>query len=169
MMRRAHPAIGVKTRIPPPIYALVTAGAMWVGARYAPVPAALVIETPWNHLGWGLLALGLGVEVHSVCSFIRARTTVNPMRIQLANRLVATGLYRISRNPMYLGLILSLSGWGVLLGHPLTLMLVWVFARLLVVVQIAPEEEALREKFGEAYLAYSRRVNRWIGRAKPGA
>jgi protein-S-isoprenylcysteine O-methyltransferase Ste14 len=68
---------------------------------------------------------------------------------------------------MYLGLVLALSGWGVLLGNPLTLLFVWALARTLVVVQITPEEEALRERFGEAYLRYSRRVNRWFGRVNP--
>jgi protein-S-isoprenylcysteine O-methyltransferase Ste14 len=91
------------------------------------------------------------------------------MQIHRANRLVVTGLYRISRNPMYLGLILALSGWGVVLGSPLALMFVWALARTLVVVQIAPEEEASRDRFGEAYLRYSRRVNRWFGRANQSA
>jgi protein-S-isoprenylcysteine O-methyltransferase Ste14 len=155
----------IKTRIPPPVYALATAGVMWLVARFA--PAARVIVMPWNNVGWGLIAMGLGIDLYSVILFIRTRTTVNPMQVHRANRLIVTGLYRISRNPMYLGLVLALSGWGVLLGNPLTLLFVWALARTLVVVQITPEEEALRERFGEAYLRYSRRVNRWFGRVNP--
>jgi protein-S-isoprenylcysteine O-methyltransferase Ste14 len=86
------------------------------------------------------------------------------MHPERANRLVISGLYRISRNPMYLGLVLSLCGWAWLLGSPIGLLLVWPFARLLVIVQIAPEEAALRERFGDAYLEYCLRVNRWLGR-----
>jgi len=85
------------------------------------------------------------------------------MRLDRSSSLVTSGLYRSSRNPMYLGLVLSLSGWAWLLGSPICLGLVWLFARALVIVQIAPEEAALRETFGEAYIDYSKRVNRWIG------
>jgi protein-S-isoprenylcysteine O-methyltransferase Ste14 len=152
----------IRTRIPPPVYALCTAGLIWLLNRC--VPSLRWINAPWNELGWGLIAIGLGVDFAAVVSFIRTRTTINPMRPDRIRHLVTSGLYRLSRNPMYLGLVLSLSGWAWLLGSPIGLIVIWLFARVLVIVQIAPEEAALREKFGEAYLAYSKRVNRWIGR-----
>jgi protein-S-isoprenylcysteine O-methyltransferase Ste14 len=65
---------------------------------------------------------------------------------------------------MYLGLVFSLGGWALLLRNPLCLLLVVVFVRILVVLQITPEEIALRRRFGEKYIEYSRQVNRWIGR-----
>jgi protein-S-isoprenylcysteine O-methyltransferase Ste14 len=64
---------------------------------------------------------------------------------------------------MYLGMLLSLSGWAWLLGSPISLLVVWLFARALVIVQIAPEEAALRDVFGTSYMEYCNRVNRWIG------
>ena len=64
---------------------------------------------------------------------------------------------------MYLGLVLALSGWALLLGSPLTLLLVWALVRILEVVQIVPEEAVLRVKFGSAYVDYSMRVHRWFG------
>jgi protein-S-isoprenylcysteine O-methyltransferase Ste14 len=106
----------------------------------------------------------MGLDLYSVLIFIRKRTTVNPLRPGSATQLVVSGVYRISRNPMYLGMVLSLSGWAWLLGNPLTLLLVWLFARTLVLVQIAPEETALRNLFGTSYIEYSQQVNRWIGR-----
>src|ERR1019366_8041563 len=96
--------------------------------------------------------------------FIRARTTVNPIQPNRASRLVVSGAYCMSRNPMYLGMVLSLSGWAGLLGSPIGLLAVWLFARVLVIVQIGPEEIALRDRFGESYVEYCQRVNRWIGR-----
>lgn len=96
--------------------------------------------------------------------FIRKRTTVDPLRPGNATELVVSGAYRISRNPMYLGMVLSLCGWAWLLGSPLCLLMVFAFARILIVVQIVPEETALRRLFGESYQIYSQRVNRWIGR-----
>jgi protein-S-isoprenylcysteine O-methyltransferase Ste14 len=65
---------------------------------------------------------------------------------------------------MYLGMVLSLSGWVWLLGSPIGWFAVWLFAYVLVIVQIGPEEIALRDRFGESYVAYCQRVNRWIGR-----
>jgi protein-S-isoprenylcysteine O-methyltransferase Ste14 len=152
----------IRTRIPPPVYALCTAGLIWLLDRYA--PTLRWIGAPWNELGWALLAIGLGLDLYSIFTFVHTRTTVNPMRPERASRLVISGLYRISRNPMYLGLVLSLCGWAWLLGSPICLLLVWPFARLLVIVQIAPEEAALRERFGDAYFEYCLRVNRWLGR-----
>ena len=153
----------IRTRIPPPVYALCTAALIWLLDRY--VPSLRWINAPWNELGWTLIIIGLGVDFAAVVLFIRARTTVNPMRLDHTRHLVVSGLYRFSRNPMYLGLVLSLSGWAWLLGSPIGLIVVWLFARVLIIVQIAPEEAALRETFGDTYLEYSRRVNRWIGRS----
>ncbi len=153
----------IRTRIPPPVYALCTATLIWLLDRY--VPSLRWINAPWNELGWALIIIGLGVDFAAVVSFTRARTTINPMRLDHTRHLVVSDLYRFSRNPMYLGLVLSLSGWAWLLGSPIGLTVVWLFARVLIIVQIAPEEAALREAYGDTYLEYSRRVNRWIGRS----
>ncbi len=152
----------IRTRIPPPVYALCAAGLIWLLDRY--VPSLRWVNAPWNELGWALIAIGLGMDFSAVVSFIRRRTTISPMRPDRTSHLVISGLYRLSRNPMYLGLVLTLSGWAWLLGCPIGLIVVWLFARVLVIVQIAPEEAALRERFGDTYLEYSRHVNRWIGR-----
>ena len=121
---------------------------MWLLDRH--FPALRWIAAPWNRLGLPLIAMGAGLDACAAWYFIRARTTINPMHPAHTNRLVVSGIYRISRNPMYLGLATSLSGWAWLLGSPLCLTLVWVFARILEVLQIAPEESALRDKFGDS-------------------
>ncbi len=104
------------------------------------------------------------MDLYSVLIFIRMRTTVNPLRPGDATQLIVSGVYSVSRNPMYLGMVLSLSGWAWLLGNPPALLLVWLFARILVSMQIVPEEIALKNLFGTSYLEYSKQVNRWIGR-----
>jgi protein-S-isoprenylcysteine O-methyltransferase Ste14 len=152
----------IQTRIPPPVYALCTALFMWLANRHA--PAIRWIAAPWNEFGWILIALGLALDLHSILIFIRTRTTVNPLRPGNATQLVVSGVYRISRNPMYLGMVLSLSGWAWLLGSPLCLLMVLLFARVLVIVQITPEEIALRDLIGTSYGDYCKQVNRWIGR-----
>lgn len=151
----------LRTRVPPPVYALCTAALIWFVNQSA--PTLRWIPAPWNKAGWGLIVLGLGLDLYSILLFTRTRTTINPMQPHRASRLVVSGVYRMSRNPMYLGMVLSLSGWVWLLGSPIGWLVVWLFARMLVIVQIGPEENALRDRFGESYVEYCRRVNRWFG------
>jgi protein-S-isoprenylcysteine O-methyltransferase Ste14 len=152
----------IRTRIPPPVYALCTAALIWLVNHYAPI--LRWVPAPWNRAGWVLIALGMGLDLYSIWIFIRTRTTVNPMQPNRASRLVVSGAYRWSRNPMYLGMVLSLAGWAWLLGSPIGWIAVWLFARVLVIVQIGPEEIALRDRFGQSYVEYCQSVNRWIGR-----
>ena len=122
--------------------------------------------------GWVLVILGAATYLVCLIQFLTAGGTpaiffARHLRFLIGEEptaVVRQGIYRISRNPMYLGLVLSLCGWARLLGSPIGLLLVWLFARLLVIVQITPEEAALRERFGDAYLEYCLRVNRWLGR-----
>lgn len=152
----------IRTRIPPPVYALGTAALIGLVNHYAPL--LRWVPAPWNEAGWVLIVLGLGLDLYSIGIFIRTRTTVNPMQPNRASRLVVSGAYRWSRNPMYLGMVFWLAGWAWLLGSPVGWFAVWLFARVLVIVQIGPEEIALRDRFGPSYVEYCRSVNRWIGR-----
>ena len=153
----------IETRIPPPVYALATGASIWLLDRA--LPALRVIPSPWNRSGWILIALGISLDVYALVLFLGSRTTVNPMRPENAVHLVIRGPNSISRNPMYLGLVLSLCGWAILLGNPSGCLLAWMFARVIVTVQIVPEEAALLDRFGAEYQRYCRRVNRWIGRS----
>ena len=154
----------MRTCIPPPIYALVTAGVLWLLDRYT--PQLRVSGGFWSVAGWGLTVIGILLPLISAIVFMRKRTTINPMHPDRASRLVVSGIFSVSRNPMYLGLVCSLAGWALLLGSPLGLLVVWLFVRLLVIVQIAPEESALRRRFGTAYADYTDRVHRWMGRRR---
>lgn len=133
---------------------------MWVIARKAGLAP---IEFPGRApLAAAIAGAGLLIDIVSVAAFIRARTTVNPLAPEKANALVISGLYRVSRNPMYLGMALVLAGWAIWLGQPLTLLPVAAFVALIEVMQIRPEEKALEEKFGDDYRRYKKRVRRWI-------
>ena len=81
-----------------------------------------------------------------------------------ASQLVTGGVFRISRNPMYLGLTLLLVGWAIWLGNASPWLIPPLFVTLITVVQIIPEERALQQRFGEQYVSYQRSVARWIGR-----
>lgn len=91
-----------------------------------------------------------------------ARTTVHPLRPDAATALVTNGIYRFTRNPMYLGLLLALFGWALLLGQPAALLLAVAYVPVMNRLQIIPEEHALRARFGAAFHDYQARVRRWL-------
>ncbi len=109
-----------------------------------------------------LLAIGLLLMVIAAGHFIAAKTTINPLRPANASTLITNGVFAISRNPIYLGDLLILAALAVWLGNMLNIALLALFVWYLNRFQIAPEERALRDKFGEAYAAYCSRVRRWL-------
>ncbi len=99
----------------------------------------------------------------AVISFRRDKTTVNPAQPERASALIITGVYRLSRNPMYLGFLLFLIAWAIYLGH----ISAWlsgppVFVGYMNKFQIVSEEEALLRIFAEDFTAYKQTVRRWI-------
>jgi len=150
----------LELRIPPPVVALIFAGPMALCAQALPtlsVPVPRRVE-----LAFAVAVLGLGVDVVAVVSFVYAKTTINPRAPDASRSLVMSGIYSVTRNPMYVGLTLLLTAWGLYLSNALALFLVIGFATYLTRYQIRPEERVLREKFGPAYDNYARRVRRWI-------
>ncbi len=107
-------------------------------------------------------AVGIAVELTSVGVFLKRKTTVNPLSPNKAKVFVNQGLYRYSRNPMYLGMSLLLLAWIIFLGAFLGLIFLAGFMFVLTELQIKPEEKALEAKFGEAYRTYRKKVRRWI-------
>jgi protein-S-isoprenylcysteine O-methyltransferase Ste14 len=151
----------LQTRVPPPVYALLTGITMWLLDAYAPI--VRLWSAPWNRAGWLLVAVGIGIDLWAVATFFRAGTTVNPLHPERTSRLITTGVYALTRNPMYLGLLLTLGGWACLLGSASPFALLVLFVWTITTMQILPEEKAMAERFGDAFTAYSNRVGRWIG------
>ena len=147
-------------KIPPPLVALIIGGLMWTLATLVPR-----LEVPFVVRVAGALALlviGLGIAVSGVVSFRRAKTTVNPIKISTASSLVSSGVFRLTRNPMYLGLLIALAGWAVYLASWLALLGLPLFVLYMNRFQIGPEERAMASLFGADYAAYKERVRRWI-------
>lgn len=109
-----------------------------------------------------LCALGAGVALAGVRAFRRAKTTVNPFTPEKSSALVVQGVYRLSRNPMYLGMLLALAGWAYVLGSVPALVVLPMYTAYMNRFQIQPEECLLAEKFGDAFAAYQQRVRRWV-------
>lgn len=146
--------------VPPPIITAALAGAMYViAARLDVLPFGFAGQTT---SAAAVFLAGFVVDAVSVAAFIRARTTVNPLVPSRSAKLVIKGLYRFSRNPMYLGMLLMLTAAFLYFGEGLNAALLALFFVLITELQIKPEEKALEEKFGEEYRAYKKRVRRWI-------
>ena len=148
----------LECRIPPPLVGLMCAALMaaltWWRAGWPP-PAA----SSWPL--WLLLALAVLLDGSAVLAFVRQHTTVNPLTPQNSSALVVSGFYRLSRNPMYLGMLCLLLAWAWWLQQWPALLGPLLFVLWLNRFQIAPEERALATRFGEDYAAYCRRVRRW--------
>lgn len=150
----------LELRIPPPIVGLVVAAGMWTVARLPPLVAMPSVVRLL--VAAVLAAIGVAVALSGVVSFRLARTTVNPLKPETTVALVATGVYSFTRNPMYLGMLLGLLAWAVLVASPWSLAGPVLFALYITRFQIVPEERVLAELFGESFAAYRRRVRRWI-------
>lgn len=110
--------------------------------------------------GWGSIAAGLLVMFWGIATFVRSRTAVMPHLP--ASRLVTSGPYRFTRNPMYVGLTLTYVGLALLIDTAWPLFVLPLVLVLLVVVVVRREERYLERAFGEAYRSYRHRVRRWV-------
>jgi len=114
------------------------------------------------YVGLGLAQASAVVVAAAVASMWHARTTINPLDPTKATSLVTTGVFRVSRNPMYLSLLLLLVAYAVRLDSPAVWIGPFFFIAYVNRFQIHPEERALKAKFGEAYLRYKMRTRRWL-------
>jgi protein-S-isoprenylcysteine O-methyltransferase Ste14 len=154
--RRA--SIDVKV-LPPPIWAILALIALYFISQLPP----FATWPSWRSepLGALIFVLGMIAPVIAILQFRRAGTEVSPTS-QTNAKLVVAGIYRLTRNPMYLGLIIASLGVALFFGRPL------MFAAPVFVFAIAnwifiPFEEAkMRRQFGDEFDAYAKRVRRWL-------
>ena len=147
-------------KVPPPLVALIIGTGMWLASRaFGPTSVSFPV-----HLGLAavLFLLGLGISVAGVREIRRAKTTINPTKPETASALVSTGIYRYTRNPMYLGMATWLLAWAAWLAAPVGLLGVPLFMLYMNRFQIMPEERALTSLFGGEFAAFKERVRRWL-------
>jgi protein-S-isoprenylcysteine O-methyltransferase Ste14 len=150
----------LELRIPPPVVALLTAGAMWGVSLAAPLMS--MPERLRMLAGIAIALAGVATAISGVVAFRRAKTTVNPLRPETSSSLVTFGIYRFTRNPMYAGLTLVLLGWAVYLASVWALPGPVVFVLYMTRFQVVPEERVLMGLFGATYSEYQAKVRRWI-------
>lgn len=150
----------MKNTIPPPIILLLSGIAMWFLAHSE---FAYTISYPFALITAIILAaIGIFVCASAIRQFKSVETTISPLQPDSATSLVHSGIFARTRNPMYLGLFLILSGWAVWLQSVSNAIILLAFVFWLTELQIKPEEEALRKVFGQGYIDYCKRVRRWI-------
>jgi len=147
-----------RPRIMPPVYLLTAIAAMML-LHYL-FPGRQLLNAPWRWAGLAPIAAGVGLVLWVARLFSRRKTTIKPGDVSSA--LVTDGPFRISRNPIYVGMTTILVGVAVSLGSLTPWLVVPLFVALVGRNVIAVEEAILAETFGDQYAHYRARVRRWI-------
>ncbi len=150
----------LENKIPPPLFAIIVAIAMWCTSMLS--PALHVPFEPHVFLAAFVACVGGVFAAAGAISFWRAKTAVNALKPASASSLVTSGVYRITRNPMYVGSLFALIGWAIFLSNLSTILGPVLFMLYIHRFQIIPEQRALSAKFGQAYTDYARRVRPWL-------
>lgn len=147
-------------RVPPLIVAGLMAVFMWLLATY--VPLVLVVFAGQWIIALIFALFGAQLAIASVRALHDNETTVNPLQPDTTSALVTSGVFRLSRNPIYLGFLSALIGFAIWLGALTSILVLPFFVWYMNRFQIRPEEAALRARFGEEFEQYISQVRRWI-------
>lgn len=159
-MNSARGESSLELRIPPPLVWLVAMGLTWGVDEL--LPGGRVRIPGRGYAAILMVIAGLCSAAAGLIQFRRAGTTINPHTPHRARMLVRSGIYRFTRNPMYLGLALLLLAWCVERANPWTLLVPLCFVTYLTRYQILPEERVLTERFGESYREFLQQTRRWL-------
>lgn len=152
------PDMEQKRRILPPAYFLLAI--LFMAALHFLVPLTRIFGPPYSYAGVLLFVAGITIAAWASRAFAKAGTPIVPFERSTA--LVKGGPFRISRNPMYLGLVAALVGIAVLLGTASPWFPIPIFVWIIRTRFIAGEERFLEEIFGAQYLEYKKSVRRWL-------
>jgi protein-S-isoprenylcysteine O-methyltransferase Ste14 len=149
----------LELKVPPLALVFLFGALMWLVSAYSRFTIAL----PWRSAFAVIFyTVGSAIVLAGVLTFRRMKTTVNPFTPEATATMVTSGIYRFTRNPMYLGFLLILAGWAIYLSNLLAFAFLPLFVWYMNRFQILPEERALGIKFSEAFTRYKRSVRRWV-------
>ena len=148
----------LNTKIPPPIVTILFAVLIFYFSE-----SFAYVDLPFKiYISLFFVLLGFFITFSSARNFKKKETTVNPIKPEEASQLVTDGFFKITRNPMYLGMLLFLLGLSIYNGLIVGLVFLPLFVGYITFFQIIPEENAMIKIFGEDYKAYMKKVRRWI-------
>jgi len=148
----------MNNKIPPPIVTLFFGLCIYLSRSYFPEFSNSVL----NLLSIISFVVGIFVFAAAVSSFKKQKTTVNPISIENASSLVVSGIFKYSRNPMYLGMSFVLLGLTFKFNVIGGLLLTGIFMLFITIFQIKPEEVAMEKLFDQEWKDYTKNVRRWL-------
>ena len=148
----------METKIPPPIVTLIFGLSIYFSRG---VFQAVEIQHSF-YIGILLLLGGVTILISAVRSFKKDKTTINPLSPEQATKLVTDGIFKYSRNPMYLGMVFILSSMAVLFNLIGGIILIALFCFYITKFQIIPEERAMSNLFSQDFNKYKQATRRWI-------
>lgn len=150
----------LELKVPPVILTLLFGAAMWAVSRVLP---SGYFAFPGRFLLFAVVLIaGIVIALMGVLAFRRAGTTVDPRTPHQTNSLVVNGVYRHTRNPMYVGFLMILAAWWIYLGSVFAALLLPLYVLYMNRFQIKPEERHMRDLFGDQFNQYAERVRRWL-------
>jgi len=150
----------MKLKIPPVLQFLIFALLMWLTHRFTKVKH---LEFKYQEIvSWLFFSIGVFTGMIAVYSFRKASTTVDPMNPEKASKLVTNSIYKFTRNPMYLGLLIVLIAYAIRLGNFYAGAILPLYTAYITIFQIIPEEKTLSTLFKEDFTNYKNTVRRWI-------
>lgn len=149
----------LEIKVPPLALVFLFGALMWLVSAYSVFTIALPWRSAFALIFW---TVGFAIVLAGMLAFRRAKTTVNPFTPEATTTMVISGIYRFTRNPMYLGFLFVLAGWAIYLSNILAFAFLPLFVWYMNRFQIEPEERALGAKFSQAFTAYKCSVRRWL-------
>ena len=145
-------------KIPPPLIVLTLIISIYFSSKRIDL-----INIPFQlEISFFILSLGILIFINPVLKFIKSKTTINPIQFEETNRLVTSGIFKYSRNPMYLGMLMIIISTSIFYLNIYSMLTPFLFIFWINKFQIKREEAFLAEKFGKEYLSYKNKTRRWI-------
>lgn len=158
-MQMSKPS-SLELKVPPALVFLIALGGIFLTEQFIPFDEFLGEYA--RMVSYILMSAALIFGISALVSFKRAKTTPHPIQIEKASTLVDSGVFRFSRNPMYLAMLLLTLAFAARLDNPVALLWALAFHQYISRFQIAAEERMLTKLFGDAYIDYCSRVRRWL-------
>ena len=145
-------------KIPPPLLVII----LVISNYFSSKKIDLIILPNQNLISFIILLIGVLILITPIFKFIKSNTTIDPIRFKKVNKLITTGIYSYSRNPMYLGLLIIVISTSIFYLNIFSTTTPILFYCWINKFQIKREEIFLKEKFGNEFLSYIKKTRRWI-------
>jgi len=145
-------------KIPPPLLVLI----LIISNYFSSKKIDLIFLPNQNLISLIILLIGLVILINTILKFIKFKTTIDPIKFKKVNKLITSGIYKYSRNPMYLCLLMVVISSSIFFLNVFSITTPFIFYYWINRFQIKREENFLTKKFGKEYLLYKTKTRRWI-------